>query len=316
MSTTKRHTVGGPSDHLERLVITNQYRNSTSILASSRKVESPTSIMGSKSPTGGNERPAPKLPSAFVKGHARFGSTTAITNIPSPQPSPRTPDFDAFPPPTPAYPAYPTDEVPQAPASQSPLLSFRNTGSGYTIEPRRERMANAGTPQTPGPRMVGASFADQFPYHDEDGPNDEPVVVSVGLIPPEESIKSDLIFTFDTFAIEIFVFNRSERTRRFEVSYPDKKRRRQQDRSSVRYSGSDTGWDVEWGQAPGIVPLENRIRVGPLRPHTCQSVSMQFLALRPGIHPVASLTLTDVESGFSKNLKSVMDIIIHEIDET
>ncbi|KAF8523143.1 hypothetical protein BU17DRAFT_86296 [Hysterangium stoloniferum] len=322
MSSTKRHTVGGTADHLERLVTTNQHRNSTSVLNSPRNVESPTSIMGFKSPTGGNGRPAPKLPS-FVKGHARFGSTTAITNIPSAQPSPRTPDFDAFPPQTPAYPAYPTDAVPQTPASQGPLSSFRNTGSGYMIEPRRERAANAGAPQTPGPRMVGASFADEFPYHDEDDPTDQPVVVSVGLMPPEKPTISDLIFAFDTFAIEIFVFNRSERTRRFEVSYPDKKRRRQQDRSSIRYSGSDTGGDIEWRQAPGIVPLENRVRVGqvlnpifdvifliemtivlrPLRPHTCQSVRMQFLALRPGIHPIASLTLTDVESGFSKNLK-------------
>jgi hypothetical protein len=259
ISTTKRHTLGGPSGNLERLVTTNQFRNSTSVLSPSRSAESPMSIISPKSPAGGNGRFTPKLPSAFAKGHGRFGSTTAITNIPSPQPSP-TPDLDV-PPRTPAYPAYPTDALPQTPASQSPLLSFRNSGSGYAIEPRRERTANTGIPQTPDPRMIGASFADEFPYYDEDDPDDDPVIVSVGLVPPEESITSDLIFALDTFSIEIFVFNRSERTRRFEVSYPDKKRRRQENRSSIRYSNSDTK-DEEWRQAPGIVPLENRVRIG------------------------------------------------------
>jgi hypothetical protein len=42
---------------------------------------------------------------------------------------------------------------------------------------------------------------------------------------------------------------------------------------------------------------------------------MQFLALRPGVHSIASLTLLDVESGFTKNLKSIMDVVVHDLSE-
>lgn len=53
----------------------------------------------------------------------------------------------------------------------------------------------------------------------------------------------------------------------------------------------------------GIVPLENHLRIGPLRPGTCQSVRMQFLALRPGVHLISTLTLTDIEFEYSINLR-------------
>lgn len=39
---------------------------------------------------------------------------------------------------------------------------------------------------------------------------------------------------------------------------------------------------------------------------------MDFLALSPGVHSVDTLTLTDIQSGFSINLRSVMDIVVHE----
>lgn len=41
----------------------------------------------------------------------------------------------------------------------------------------------------------------------------------------------------------------------------------------------------------------------PLRPATCQSVRMQFMAMTPGVHPVETLTLTDVETGYSVSLR-------------
>jgi hypothetical protein len=50
----------------------------------------------------------------------------------------------------------------------------------------------------------------------------------------------------------------------------------------------------------------------PLRPTTCQSVRMQFIAMPPGVHPVDTLTLTDVETGYSVNLRSIMDIVVHD----
>lgn len=69
----------------------------------------------------------------------------------------------------------------------------------------------------------------------------------------------------------------------------------------------------------------------PLRPSTCQSVRMDFLALSPGVHPVDSLMLTDIETGYAVNLRweklaemvfyslmvsrSVMDIVVHELPD-
>jgi len=69
------------------------------------------------------------------------------------------------------------------------------------------------------------------------------------------------------------------------------------------------------GDKPGILPLENRVRIGPLRPSTCQSVRMDFLAVTPGVHSIDTLTLTDIVSGYAMNLRSVMDVVVHEPHE-
>ncbi len=66
----------------------------------------------------------------------------------------------------------------------------------------------------------------------------------------------------------------------------------------------------------------------PLRPETCQSVRMQFMALKPGLHSVDTLTITDTEAEFSLNLRyivqpriqsesnlyarSVMDVVVRD----
>ena len=182
--------------------------------------------------------------------------------MPSSSPGLRTPGTEF--PHTPAYPAYPPEAVPQTPAAQSPFSNFRfSGGSGLAVEPRRERMIQTGTPQTPGPRVTGASFTDRMALEGtEDG--GAPVVVSVGLMPPGNVSASDLdmIHALDTFGIEIFVFNRSQRTRRFEVSCPARTRRRQQMQTTEIYPPSDTRKYVDQRQVPGILPLENRIRVG------------------------------------------------------
>jgi hypothetical protein len=41
----------------------------------------------------------------------------------------------------------------------------------------------------------------------------------------------------------------------------------------------------------------------PLRPSTCQSVRMDFLAVTPGVHSIDTLTLTDIVSGYAMNLR-------------
>jgi len=311
----KRHTFGGIMERLQRATPV-PHRNSTPALAGSNTSGSPMSSRPN-SPHGNNNRSTPPLPSLVIKGHNRFSSTAAITNIPSPGLFPQPPSINWAPPPTPAYPAYPVDAAPPTAMFQSPISSNRNSlPSTSVVEPRRERGTTAMSPQTPGPRMFGSFFPDgtTLPEEPDDG---EPIVVSAGLIPRTGLPNPDVIYTLDTFGIEIFVFNRSERTRRFEVSYSDKRRRRQH--TVAGYEGNAAGNipnELGGRHTPGLLPLDDRIRIGPLRPHTCQSVRMQFLALRPGVHSITSLTFTDVESGFTKNLKSVMDIVVYNGEDS
>jgi hypothetical protein len=107
----------------------------------------------------------------------------------------------------------------------------------------------------------------------------EPIVVSVGLLTPTSNSKrsgtSTRIYPLHTFTLDIFVFNQSSWTRRFEVSYPDRRHRRKQNEASGaggvgggRYNRmSNMGSKGLSGglgnlDTPGILPLENRVRIG------------------------------------------------------
>ena len=91
----------------------------------------------------------------------------------------------------------------------------------------------------------------------------QPIVVSVGLLPTikegssrtKERTSGD-IYPLDQFTLDIFVFNQSSWTRRFEVSHPDERRRRRKGRGDAK--------KVDGG-SPGIMPLENRVRIGYVR---------------------------------------------------
>ncbi len=52
------------------------------------------------------------------------------------------------------------------------------------------------------------------------------------------------------FTLDIFVYNRSRWTRRFEVSCPDRRHRRRK------------GEEGKAASTPGVLPLENRVRIG------------------------------------------------------
>ncbi|KAF7355571.1 hypothetical protein MSAN_01474300 [Mycena sanguinolenta] len=238
---------------------------------------------------------------------------------------------------TPAYPAYPTrSAAPPTPPAVMAASHTQGVGAGpmgRSVEIRRERgMAmGIGVPPTPGPVVsvgggVGGGFlraraemntTDEMETRVEECRAGEAVVVSVGLIASGvrrvggnlgktldsgQGDKLHRIYPLDHFTLDVFVFNQSEWTRRFEVTCPDRRRGR----------GRSPSLNAEKTPSPGIVPLDNRVRIGPLLPAACQSVRMEFLAVTPGVHSITTLTLTDVESGYSMNLRSVMDIVVHE----
>lgn len=248
---------------------------------------------------------------------------------------------------TPAYPSYPTRSA--LPPTPPAVMAHSNTQGvpggmvGSSVEIRRERGMAMGTgavgvPQTPGPIVSvgggGSGFfglnapeggaireEDEYEHEHEDGGetnavrSGEGIVVSIGLVASgshraggelgkttDGGRDGDVlhrIYPLDHFTLDVFVFNQSEWTRRFEVTFPDRRRGRS------RNPG-------EKAPSPGIVPLDNRVRIGPLLPAACQSVRMEFLAVTPGVHSINTLTLTDVVSGYSTNLRSVMDIVVHE----
>lgn len=221
-------------------------------------------------------------------------------------PPPLAPPFDfemmASPPITPAYPAFPNSPPEPFPVSQTPVVGVTRRGAGAPIFG-----ANAG-----GVGDSTGTVPTAVSVESEERNDGEPVVVSIGLLPlPVSRLRNnlshggDVIYPNDKFTLDIFVFNKSSWIRRFEISYLD-------ERSWRRRPAAAVGGSEELG----VMPLENRIRIGPLRPSTCQSVRMDFLALVPGIYPVDTLTLTDIETGYAVNLKSVMDIVVHELPES
>lgn len=212
-----------------------------------------------------------------------------IAGIPPP------PDFDNLglqssgpvTPTTPAYPPYPSKSaLPPTPASQRPLSMMPpvrpGSAGGLSIEVRRDRGVGAAgpygsLPQTPLPLIPGAA-GDQnaMARLQEAGRSGENVVVSVGILPVDrrsggQEGKHDLedesafgpgrIYPMDVFTLDIFVFNQSGWPRRFEVTCPERRRRRAGGaETGVSSGGEDSLWK-KMGY-PGVLPLESRIRIG------------------------------------------------------
>jgi len=216
---------------------------------------------------------------------------------------------------TPAYPAYPGSPppIPATPFWQAPLSQQTGAGAvGPSVEMRRDRASSL---PTPGVNVTGFPLGGEVSIEAEKKAeaSGQPIIVSVGLLPVSDKIKSKgkgkrrgigEIYPLDQFTLDIFVFNQSSWTRRLEVSHPEVRRRRRKGRGDNARKG-DQG-------TPGILPLENRVRIGPLLPSTCQSVRMDFLALTPGVHAIDELILTDIQTGHKMHLRSVMDVVVHE----
>lgn len=241
-------------------------------------------------------------------------STTPLLGVSTSNGPPESQTFVT--PPTPAYPAFPSATAPATSHFQTPLSDHQGA-SGPSIEIRRERGLGmtAAVPRTPGPTVGRFDLARDTPVT-----GGEPIIVSVGLLPPPSgSAASRKLYPCDQFTLDIFVFNQSSWTRRFEISCPDPDRRRRRKIEQERASrgGKTTIEELKSVMTPpGILPLQNRVRVGPLRPSTCQSVRMDFLAMTPGVHSVEIISLTDIETGFSMDLRSVLDIVVHEDHQT
>ncbi|KAG8964537.1 hypothetical protein FRC03_001703 [Tulasnella sp. 419] len=294
---SKRHTIAGligtKAERLGRKVLTANHRASTPVFSSSTtaSVNAPSIMMTPNSP--GRAGPPPPL-SISVPVSPISGAPT------EPQ--------------TPAFPGYASDSYfPLSPPSQVPISA--PSGIRSVTEPRRQRISTGPLPLTPGVTNSGFGTGDYSivpvnPGSEQDG--NDVLLVSVSLLPPHRSggsataLDNDHIFPLDVFALDIFVFNKSSDVRRCVISFPYRRKKER----PISFDGRHPGVLKELPQ--GIIPLENNLIVGPLRPQTCQSVRMQFVALHPGTHTIDALHLHDYETETSTNLRSVMHVVVHE----
>ena len=202
-------------------------------------------------------------------------SPTTYSALPPPLPDPTqvpglptSSQHDQIPPPTPAFPSYPS--APPTPMSQGPIASHSVGNVGPAVELPRQRGAGTskGAASTPGPWVTGA-FGEQKMYTQlqNAGQSGEAIVVSVGLLPVESTKRNrqegegilglGKIYPTDRFTLDIFVFNQSTWTRRFEITCPDRPRRRKTE--ADRYDGASGA--AKMGLI-GILPMDSRVRIG------------------------------------------------------
>ncbi|KIJ99731.1 hypothetical protein K443DRAFT_8212 [Laccaria amethystina LaAM-08-1] len=198
---------------------------------------------------------------------------------------------------TPAYLAFPPKSTvpPPSPMSLGPIASQTQANVGPSVEIRRERGAAGEIPRTPGP-YVPSAFGEQGMLNklQSAAVDGEYIIVSVGLLREWRGWEWEELL--------------SGRPRRLEVTCPGERRRgKGRQEEEEEYDGRRIGEEdgVSWGFGYGY----------PLRPPSCQSVRMDFLAVSPGVHSTDTLTLTDVEIGFAMNLRAVMDIVVHDPDD-
>ncbi|CAE7066777.1 unnamed protein product [Rhizoctonia solani] len=298
---------GGPVE-LPSATVAGSKRHTIAGLASlaAKRASLPTSINQRAStpiivPPAGLPRPGapqkfvPMPPSVAAGLTPSPGTTSFIQSQGTPKVSPTTSSHGSLgvpTPVTPAFPAYPDAPLPSSPLSQAPVQGLM-AAITPSLEPpaRRDSLSRQDSSHRD-------SMSDPLGQRAH-APVLQPVLVSVSLLPPDGS-SDERIYPMNTFSLEIFVFNESDVVRRCEISCPARKRWRQE---TQRDDHPNTA---------GILPLENHIRVGPLRPGTCQSVRMRFLAIQPGAHSVDTLTLTDIETGFAINLRDTMNVVVHK----
>jgi len=163
-------------------------------------------------------------------------------------------DGSTTPPPvTPAYPAYSKNStIPVTPRTQSPLTTWGVAHvPGAAVELPRSGAPSRSSPIPPS----------LLPFSPTTPPRDC-IIVSVGL---QNHAGADIrgLVPFDEFALDIFIFNQSAWTRRFEVTFLERRRRRQghTEGQGQSYNVATRG-KAEGASGSGIVPLESRVRVG------------------------------------------------------
>ncbi|CAD6585926.1 MAG: hypothetical protein TREMPRED_004280, partial [Tremellales sp. Tagirdzhanova-0007] len=138
------------------------------------------------------------------------------------------------------------------------------------------------------------------------------LLVSVKLL-PLPSGSGSTVRALESFSIEVFVHNRTNQVKRFRLSIPSREGSADKVREiweKRRRKGND---EPDWGvndttlrqmlmhhlsSAPPLIPLEDDVRCGPLRPGASLSSRIRFLALRDGVFRLENLRITGLDNDF------------------
>ena len=156
---------------------------------------------------------------------------------------------------TPAYPAYSMNSiVPPTPRTLGPLAMWGATRVPNAVVelPRNGALSRSSLAPSPHALIPSSSIP----------PQGERIIVSVGLQHSGEVEVRGLV-PYTEFALEIFVYNQSEWMRRFELTFLERRRRRQGHTEGQGHWGTANMRRGAGGTSrSGILPLESRVRVG------------------------------------------------------
>ncbi|SCZ95185.1 BZ3500_MvSof-1268-A1-R1_Chr11-2g03338 [Microbotryum saponariae] len=125
----------------------------------------------------------------------------------------------------------------------------------------------------------------------------------------------------DVFLVEVFVVNRSDQVKRFTVGVPaaseadDASKKAWFDNPNTPTTTALQAAQARRGgrtktPVASLVALENDVRIGPLLPRSCASVTLRFLAIRPGAHRLNELRMVDLATGLETRFKEPLAVVV------
>ncbi|CAG8731072.1 1732_t:CDS:2, partial [Acaulospora morrowiae] len=173
--------------------------------------------------------------------------------------------------------------------------------------------------------------------------NSRPAEIEVGDGIVVSFLVNSKVVAGKPFTINAFFVNRSKHIRRFTVVVPNKKRPNEkaikhisippsvklQTSTELLINGSHSNQSEPFMEEADfirkflehetpdsdIVCLENNVRIGPLNPSTCESISLHFIAIKDSMHVIDLVQLVDNDTGFITNLRNVLEIYVSKYSE-
>jgi len=130
---------------------------------------------------------------------------------------------------------------------------------------------------------------------------------------------------YKIFTIQLFIVNRSNKTRNFTVVIPSKldEQKKKTLMDNTKGPSKEIGLAMKseeflrrWAEneklESSLICLENNINLGALYPNTCQNINLHFIAIRGQIHTLKLVQLTDNESNMVMNIRNALQICVQE----